>query len=181
MLIADGFDRYWSTDVWKSGEHYPVPAKIPDFCNQAATGSKVSLRVWMMMMWFWSHAVSHAKQCKVAKSTAITFYQWFREICSWKLLQSNIVLGGAGKIVHIDESLFGHHAKGIYLTLRNQCQINTFTIRCKKKIKEIKGVQGGHLPEYLDEFMWRERYGKTDEEAFENLTSDIASRYPPPP
>ena len=36
MLIADGFDRYWSTDVWKSGEHYPVvPAKILDFYHKA--------------------------------------------------------------------------------------------------------------------------------------------------
>ena len=76
--------------------------------------SKASLRVWMMMMWFWSvnFPVTHAaKQCKVAESTAITFYQWFRGICSWKLLQSNIVLGGVGKIVHIDESLFGHQQK----------------------------------------------------------------------
>ena len=43
VLIADGFDRYWSTDVWKSGEYYPVvPAKIPDFCHQAVP--QVSIR-----------------------------------------------------------------------------------------------------------------------------------------
>ena len=28
--------------------------------------------------------------------------------CSWRLLQTNIVLSGPNKIVHIDESLFGH-------------------------------------------------------------------------
>ena len=43
VLIADGFNRYWSTDVWKSGEPYPVvPAKIPDFSHQAV--SQVSTR-----------------------------------------------------------------------------------------------------------------------------------------
>ena len=73
--------------------------------------SKVSLRVCMMMMWFWSvnFPVTNAgKQCKVAESTAITFFQWFCEICSWKLLQSNIAIG---KIFLIDESLFGHQQK----------------------------------------------------------------------
>ena len=73
--------------------------------------------------------------------------------------------------VHFVDPITGVHTQNI----------ESYWARCKKKIKEMKGVQEGHLPEYLDEFMWRERYGKTDEDAFENLTSDIASRYPPPP
>ena len=47
-----------------------------------------------------------AAQVKIAESSAVAFYQWFRDICSWKLLQQQIVLGGPNTIVHIDESLF---------------------------------------------------------------------------
>ena len=38
-------------------------------------------------------------------------YRWLREVCSTKLLQSPIVLGGPGVIVQIDESLFRHEVK----------------------------------------------------------------------
>ena len=34
------------------------------------------------------------------------------------------------------------------------------------------------LPSYLDEFMWRERYGKTAGEAFRSIMADIAAFYP---
>ena len=58
------------------------------------------------MLWFWAinMPVTHAaKQCKVAESSAIAFHQ--------RLLQMNFVLGGPNKIVHIDESIFGHEQK----------------------------------------------------------------------
>ena len=39
-------------------------------------------------------------------------YQYFRDICSWKLLQdAPLKLGGPGVIVQIDESLFRHKPK----------------------------------------------------------------------
>ena len=38
-------------------------------------------------------------------------YRWLREVCSTKLLQTPIVLGGRGVIVQIDESLFRHKVK----------------------------------------------------------------------
>ena len=59
--------------------------------------SKVSLRIWLMMIWFWTiefPVTKAAAQAKIAESSAVAFYQWFRDICSWKLLQQQIVLGG---------------------------------------------------------------------------------------
>ena len=40
-------------------------------------------------------------------------YQWLCEVCTTKLLQTPIVLGGAGEVVQIDESLFRHKPKVI--------------------------------------------------------------------
>ena len=42
---------------------------------------------------------------------AIDVYQWLREVCISKLLQMTIKLGGTGKVVQIDESLFRHKPK----------------------------------------------------------------------
>ena len=48
----------------------------------------------------------------------------------------------------------------------------------KTKLKRMKGCHGEQLPSYLDEFMWRERYGKTRRQALDGLMSDIAQQYP---
>ena len=52
-----------------------------------------------------------SEEAKVERGTAIDVYQLFREVCSTKLLQTPIVLGGAGIVVQIDESLFRHKPK----------------------------------------------------------------------
>ena len=38
-------------------------------------------------------------------------HRWFREVCSTTLLKTTILLGGPGKIVQVDESLFRHKPK----------------------------------------------------------------------
>ena len=48
------------------------------------------------------------------------------------------------------------------------------------KIKRMKGVHKTFLPSYLDEFMWRERWGRSNDAAFNNIISDIATQYPLP-
>ena len=54
-----------------------------------------------------------AEEAKVTEATAVQAYQYFRDICSWRLLNmdSPIILGGPGVIVQIDESLFRHKPK----------------------------------------------------------------------
>ena len=41
----------------------------------------------------------------VSSVTAVQWYQYFQDICSWKLVNSPTSLGGSGKIVQIDESM----------------------------------------------------------------------------
>ena len=51
------------------------------------------------------------EQAEVDTRTAVDVYQWLREVCTTKLLQTPIILGGPGIIVQIDESLFRHKPK----------------------------------------------------------------------
>ena len=45
--------------------------------------------------------------CKIDTRIGIDIYQWLREVCTTKLLQAPIVLGGAGVVVQIDNLYFG--------------------------------------------------------------------------
>ena len=79
--------------------------------------SKLPLQKWLVLMYWWlrQYPVSDAaEEAKVSRETAINVYQWFREVCSTKLLASPIVLGGAGKT---DESMFCHKPKVSNLTV----------------------------------------------------------------
>ena len=76
--------------------------------------SKLSLNRLLFIIHFWSRQlpVTDAElQLEISRSTAIDIYQWFREVCSTKLLATPIVLGGPGTVVEIDESLFNHKPK----------------------------------------------------------------------
>ena len=60
-----------------------------------------------------------AEECEVNESNAIDFYQFFQDICSWKLMNMTIKLGGPGIIVQIDESLMTHQQKVNYISVVN--------------------------------------------------------------
>ena len=47
----------------------------------------------------------------------------------------------------------------------------------KKRFKTMKGVHSHQLPSYLDEFMWRERYGATREQTFDSILVHISLQY----
>ena len=52
-----------------------------------------------------------AREADTSDNTARQIYQWLREVCSTKLLQTQIVLGGPGVIVEADECQFRHKPK----------------------------------------------------------------------
>ena len=51
--------------------------------------------------------------------------------------------------------------------------IESYWNRVKIKFERMKGCHQSHLPGYLDEFMWRERYGR---EIWKKLYSCMMSR-----
>ena len=76
--------------------------------------SKLTLQKWLMIIhfWAWEFAVTSTNELvEVEKKTAVDIYQWLREVCSTKLVQSPCILSGRGVIVQIDESLFRHKPK----------------------------------------------------------------------
>lgn len=51
---------------------------------------------------------------------------------------------------------------------------------CKAKFTNMSGVHSSKLPSHLDEFMWRQRYGLTHNEAFDNILLHISKLYVTP-
>lgn len=56
--------------------------------------------------------------------------------------------------------------------------VESYWNRVKTKFKRMKGVHDTMITSYLDEFMWRERHGRTASTALQSLCRDIALRYP---
>ena len=50
--------------------------------------------------------------------------------------------------------------------------------RVKRKIKRMKGCHTREISSYLDEFTWKERFGKTRRACFRNICRNIATLYP---
>ena len=85
---------------------------------------------------------------------------------------------------HIQEKLHLEHATvnhsvnfvdpdtGVYTQTIESCWART-----KLKFKTMKDVSTDALPSYLDERMWRDRWGKTTEDTFNNLCAHIAEQY----
>ena len=56
--------------------------------------------------------------------------------------------------------------------------IESYWNRVKIKIKRMRGCHDQMMSSYLDEFMCRERHGRTASAALHSLCRDIALRYP---
>ena len=56
--------------------------------------------------------------------------------------------------------------------------IESYWSRVKHRINHMKGLHHHLLALYLEEFMWRERNGKSASLTFENIMRDIAHQYP---
>ena len=56
--------------------------------------------------------------------------------------------------------------------------VESYWNRVKGKFKRMKGVHEDMISSYLDEFMWRERHGRTASTALTSLYRDISLMYP---
>lgn len=56
--------------------------------------------------------------------------------------------------------------------------VESYWNRVKTKLKRMKGCHANQLPSYLDEFMYRERFGRTARQTYDSIINDIAQQYP---
>ena len=56
--------------------------------------------------------------------------------------------------------------------------VEGFWSNSKRKNKAMGGTTEAMLPSYLDEFQWRQMFGKKTTEAFDNLLNQISIYYP---
>ena len=69
---------------------------------------KVSIQDFILLMYLCLHEVSvtTAKELVgVCRQTAVQWYSYFRDVCSYHLVENPITIGGPGVIIQIDESL----------------------------------------------------------------------------
>ena len=57
------------------------------------------------------------READTSDNTACQIYQRLPEVCSTKLLQTPIILGGPGVVIQLDESQFRHEPK-VYIHVR---------------------------------------------------------------
>lgn len=80
--------------------------------------SRLPLQKWLLMIYLWARqypVTDAAEEAEISARVAVDIYQWLREVCSTKLLQTRITLGGPGVVVQIDESQFRHKPKVIII------------------------------------------------------------------
>jgi hypothetical protein len=105
--------------------------------------------VQMYIIYLWIHQTkvsTTVKQVEIGEKTVIQMYQYLRDVCTTKLLNTPIHLGSQD------------------------------VVKAKYRFKEMKGVSSHQLPSYLDERMWRDRWGNCGKQAFSNILEHIAEQ-----
>ena len=81
-------------------------------------------------------------------------------------------------IPHLQHHTVNHSVEFVSRTTGVHTQnIESYWNRVKKRFKSMKGVHSHQLASYLDEFMWRERYGTSSQQAFDSILLDISLQY----
>ena len=77
-------------------------------------GSNIPLSTWLHLMFLWAIKASGsniARLTSLSKPTVIRALSDLRTVCSTKIMNADMKIGGVGKTVEIDESKFGAKRK----------------------------------------------------------------------
>ena len=158
---------------------------VHTFVLQYHRGRSTSTEMWVFGMCDTSHSPALGYMELVPDRTAATLLP---------IIQSHVA---PGTIIHSDQgsmynrvsTLLGvashgtvnHSIEFVNSTTGVHTQnIESYWNRTKTKLKRMKGCHASELASYLDEFMWKERYGQSRRVAFNNILQDISAQYPLP-
>ena len=93
-------------------------------------------------------------QAHVANGTIVHSDQWaaYRQVASLPSVSTHSTVNHSVTFV---DPVSGTHTQNI----------ESYWGKAKRKLKNMKGCHASQLPIYLDEFMWRERFGQTKADA----------------
>ena len=136
-------------------------------------GRATSREVWVLRMVDTSHTPALGYMEIVPRRNAATLVA---------VIQAHV---RSGTIMHTDEwAAYNSVASSSSVSSHGRvnhsiCFVDPITgNRVKTKLKRMKGCHADQVPAYLDEFMWRERWGRTSRAALQNIMADIAAQYP---
>ena len=94
-------------------------------------------------------------QAHVVNGTIIHSDQWaaYRQVASLPSVSTHSTVNHSVTFV---DPVSGTHTQNI----------ESYWGKAKRKLKNMKGCHASQLPSYLDEFMWRERFGQNNLEKF---------------
>ena len=104
-------------------------------------------------------------QAHVANGTIVHSDQWaaYRQVASLPSVSTHSTVNYSVTFV---DPVSGTHTQNI----------ESYWGKAKRKLKNMKGCHVSQLPSYLDEFMWRERFGQTKADAFKNIMLHISEQ-----
>ena len=102
-------------------------------------------------------------QQHVAQGTVVHSDEWrsYSQVAALPPVQSHLTVNHS--VTFVDPTT-GAHTQ----------HVESYWNHAKLKLKRMKGCHSDHIAGYLDEFMWRERLGKSSTDAWNNIILDIA-------
>eukprot|EP00096_Caligus_rogercresseyi_P012056 TRINITY_DN4940_c1_g1_i1.p1 TRINITY_DN4940_c1_g1~~TRINITY_DN4940_c1_g1_i1.p1 ORF type:complete len:200 (-),score=12.66 TRINITY_DN4940_c1_g1_i1:36-635(-) len=157
-----GFVKHFRDEKrWKCGTHGNKAV-----CERSGSlwmSSKLPFCLLIRLLWSWAHQMPISKvphALGVSAQSAVRWFSILRGICSRKLSSS----GQPHSFVDPDTGARTKSAKCLWKN-------------AKRRLKSMKGVHDSMLTGHLDEFIWREKWGKNAEDAFDNILKDISEFY----
>ena len=241
--------------VWRCPTHQSTAISVLNGSILFGMSIKLQQFIQILLLWSLEIPVTKTKQLvSIEKGTAIKWYAKLRDICTWKLSQNPIKVGGISQIVQIDETVISRrkYNRGRLIeerwvfggictetklgfmefvpdrkaatlqevikkyiipgsTIHSDCwrgysgidqipvvpryqhctvnhsrnfvdpitgvhtnEIENMWKNVKHKFKSMAGVHSHMVQSYIDEFLWRQRFGN---DAFDNIMSHIAEKF----
>nr|XP_047123618.1 uncharacterized protein LOC124806602 [Hydra vulgaris] len=133
-MLVQNYERCQEKHIWRCNTCKKTKSIRAGFF-ESSTSLSVSLILQLMFLWILEVPVTAASEVVgVNEKTSIQWYQYFRDICSFKTMDVAAAnqLGGPGLIVEIDESLFFKRKYNVGHNVEKHWIFGAFDVTSKK-------------------------------------------------